>query len=159
MFHLVKVMGFPVVMGGCESWVIKKPEHWRIDAFELWCWRRLSRAPWTGRRSNQSIQGKSVLDIHWKDWCWSWSSNPLSTLSKELTLWKRPWYREGMKVRGEGDDRGWDGWAASPTQWPWVWESSRIDREAQDGQGSLACCCPWGLKESDVTERLNWTDF
>ena len=54
-FHLVKTMVFPVVMYGCESWTIKKAEHWRIDAFELWCWRRLLRVPWTAKRSNQSI--------------------------------------------------------------------------------------------------------
>ena len=66
--HLVKAMVFPVVMYGCESWTVKKAEH-RIDAFELWCWRRLLRVPWTARRSNQSILKESVLNIHWKDWC------------------------------------------------------------------------------------------
>ena len=65
--HLVKAIVFPVVMYGCESWTIKKDEHQRIDAFELWCWRRVLRAPWTARRSNQSILKKSVLNIHWKD--------------------------------------------------------------------------------------------
>ena len=64
--HLVKDMGFPVVMCGCKSWTIKKAEHRRIDAFELWCWRRLLRVPWTARRSNQSILKESVLNIHWK---------------------------------------------------------------------------------------------
>ena len=64
---LVKAMVFPVVMYGCESWTIKKAEYQRIDAFELWCWRRLLRVPWTTRRSNQSVQQKSVLNIHWKD--------------------------------------------------------------------------------------------
>ena len=65
--HLVKAKVFPVVMYGCESWTIKKAEHQRIDAFELWCWRRLLRVPWTARRSNQSILKKSVLNIHWKN--------------------------------------------------------------------------------------------
>ena len=65
--HLVKAMIFPVVMYGCESWTIKKAEGRRIDAFELWCWRRLLRVPWTARRSNQSILKESVLNIHWKD--------------------------------------------------------------------------------------------
>ena len=106
---LVKAMVFPVVMYGCESWTIKKAEHWRIDAFELWCWKRLLRVPWTARRSNQSIQRKSVLNIHWKDWCWSWNSNTLATWCKELTHLKRPWCWERLKVGGEGDDRGWDG--------------------------------------------------
>ena len=90
--HLGKAMVYPVVMYGCESWTIKKTEHQRIDAFELWCWRRLLRVPWTARRSNQSILKKSVLNIHWKDWCWSWNSNTLATWWEELTHWKRPWY-------------------------------------------------------------------
>ena len=66
---LVKAMVFPVVMYGCESWTIKKAEHQRIDAFELWCWRRLLRVPWTARRSNQSILKDINLGVHWKDWC------------------------------------------------------------------------------------------
>ena len=65
--HLVKVMVFPVVMYGCDSWIIKKAERRRIDAFKLWCWRRLLRVPWTARRSNQSILRRSVLNIHWND--------------------------------------------------------------------------------------------
>ena len=65
--HLVKAMVFPVVMYGCESWTIKKAEHRRIDAFELWCWRRLLRVPWTARRSNQSILKETVLGVHWKE--------------------------------------------------------------------------------------------
>ena len=96
-----------------------------IDAFELWCWRRLLRVPWTARRSNQSILKESVLNTHWKDWCWSCSSNPLATWCEELTHWKRPWCWERLKVGGEGDNRGWDGWMASPTPWTWVWASSR----------------------------------
>ena len=122
---LVKAMVFPVVMHGCESWTINKVEHWRIDAFELWCWRKLLRVPWTARRSNQSILRKSVLNIHWKDWCWNWSSNTLATWCKELTHLKRPWCWERLKAGGEGEDRGWYGWMASPTQWTWVWASSR----------------------------------
>ena len=65
--HVVKAMVFPVVMYGCESWTIKKAEHQRIEAFELWCWRRLLRVPWTARRSNQSILKEIVLNIPWKD--------------------------------------------------------------------------------------------
>ena len=105
----------------------------RTDAFKLWCWRRRLRVPWTARRSNQSILGKSVLSIHWKDWCWSWNANPLATWCEELTHLKRPWCWEGLKAEGEGDDRGWDGWMASPTQWTWVWVNSGslvMDREA-----------------------------
>ena len=80
---LVNAIVFPVVMYGCENWTIKKAEHWRIGAFELWCWRRLLRVPWTARRSKQSI-----LNVHWKDWCWSWSSNTLATWCEELAHWK-----------------------------------------------------------------------
>ena len=83
-------MVFPIDMYGCESWTIKKAEHQGIDGFELWCWRRLLRVSWTERRSNQSIlKEKSVLNIHWKDWCWSWSSNTLTTWCEEVTHWKR----------------------------------------------------------------------
>ena len=68
---------------------------------------------------------KPSLNIHWKDWCWSWSSNTLATWCEELFHWKRPWCWERLKAGGKGDDRGWDGWMASPTQWTWVWASSR----------------------------------
>ena len=122
--HLVKVIVFPVVMYGCESWTIKKAEGWKIDAFELWFWRRLLRVPWTARRSNQYILKKSTLNIHWKDWCWSWNSNPLTTWCEELTHWKRPWCWETLKAGGEGDDREYNGWMVSPTQWTWVWVGS-----------------------------------
>ena len=91
---LVKAVVFPVVMYGCESWIIKKAERQRIDAFELWCWRRLLSVPWTARRSNQSIVKKVNLNIRWKDWCWS--SNTLATWCKELMLWKI----EGKRGRG-----------------------------------------------------------
>ena len=120
--HLVKAMVFPVVMYGCESWTIKKAEPWRIDAFELWCWRRLLRVPWIARRLNQLTLKDISPDINWKDSCWSF--NTLATWCKELTHWKRPWCWERLKAGGEGDDRGWDGWMASPTRWTWVWVSS-----------------------------------
>ena len=67
---------------------------------------------------------KSVLNIHWMDWCWSWNSNTLAPWCEELTHWKRPWCWERLKAGGEGDDRGWDGWMVSPTQWTWVWVNS-----------------------------------
>ena len=91
--NLVKAMVFPLVMYGCESWTIKKAESWRIDAFELWCWRRLLRVPRTARRSNQSIL-KEIKNTHWEDRSWSWSSNILATWFEELTHWKRPWFWE-----------------------------------------------------------------
>ena len=122
-------------------------ERQRIDAFELWCWRKLMRVPWTARRSNQSIL-KEVSPEYSLERCWSWSSNSLITWSEELTHSKRPWCWQRSKVRGEGDDRGWDGWMASLTRWIWVWVG--------DGQGGLACWDSWGRKESDTTERLIW---
>ena len=139
--RLVKAMVFPVVMYGCESWIIKKAEHQRIDDFELWC----LRVPWTARRSNQSILKESALNIHWKDWCQS--SNTLATWCKELTHWKTPWCWERLKAGGEGSSRGWDGWMASLTQWIWVWANSGDS----EGQGSLVCCSPQGHKELDTT--------
>ena len=101
---IVKAMVFPVVMYGCKSWTIKKAEHQIIDAFKLWCWRRLLRVPWTAR--------KSTLNIHWKDWCWSRSSNTLATSCKELTHWKRSWCWEkieGRRRRGRQRMRWLDG--------------------------------------------------
>ena len=82
---LVKAMVFPVVIYGFDSWTIKKAECRRIDVFELWCWRRLLRIPWTERRSNQSILNEINPEYSWKAWCWSWSSNTLATWCKELT--------------------------------------------------------------------------
>ena len=152
--HLVKAMVFPAIMYGCESWPIKKAECWRIDAFELWCWKRLLRVPWTARRSNQSILKESVLNIHGNYWCWSWNSNTVATCCQERTHWKKPdagkdwrWEEKGMT---ENEIVGWN---------------HRLDgnkfEEASgvgDGQGSLMCFSPWGRKESDTTERLNWTE-
>ena len=124
--RLVRTIVFPVVMCGCESWTIKKAEHWRIDAFELWCWRRLLRVPWTARRSNQSILKEIspeysleglMLKLKLQYFGLLMRRNDL--LEKTLMLGKI----EGLG--GEGDDRGWDGWVASPTRWIWVWAGSR----------------------------------
>ena len=105
--RLVKAMVFPVVMYGCETWMVKKAECWRIDAFELWCWRRLLRVPWTARSSNQSVLKEiSPGSVHWKDWCWSWNSNTLATSCEELTHWKRLWCWERLRAAGERDDGG-----------------------------------------------------
>ena len=110
--HLVKAMAFPVVTYGCESGTIKKAEHQRTDAFELWCWRRLLRVPWTSRRSNQSVLKETSPDFRWKDW--SWSSNTLATWSKELTHWKDPDAGEdwGQEEKGTTEDEmvGWHHW-------------------------------------------------
>ena len=125
---LVKAMVFPGVMYGCESWTLKKAEHQRIKVFELWCWRRLLRVPWTARKSNQSILKETSPEYSWWIfWCWSWNSNTLATWCKELTHLKRPWCWKRLKAGGEGDDRGWDVilcWMASLTQWTWVWPIS-----------------------------------
>ena len=104
---LVKAMVFPVVMYGCENWTIKKAEHRRIDAFELWCCRRLLRVPWTARRSNQSIlkeisPGCSLERLMLKLKLQYF----MATSRKELTHWKRPWYWAGLGSGGGGDDRG-----------------------------------------------------
>ena len=101
--HLVKAVVFPVDMYGCENWTVKKAELWRIDAFELWCWRRLLRVPWTTGRSNSQSSGKSVLNIHWKDWCWTWNSNTLATCWGELTHLKTLMLQ---KIKGRRR-RGW----------------------------------------------------
>ena len=79
-----------------------------------------------GLQRDQTSQSwrKSVLNIHWKDWCWSWNSNTLATWCEVLTHWKRSWCWERLKAGGEGDDRGWDGWMASLTRWTWVWVNS-----------------------------------
>ena len=82
--------------------------------------------PWTHNELDMTKQlRRSVLGVHWKDWCWGWNSNTLATSCEELTHWKRLWFWEGLGAGGEGDDRGWDGWMASPTLWTWVWVNSR----------------------------------
>ena len=114
-----------------------------------------------GQQGDQTIQSlrKSVLNIHWKDWCWSWKSNTLTTWSVKMTHWKRSWFWERLKAEGEGNDRGWDDWMASQTQWTWVWhEVVHQTLGVGDGQGVLACCDTRGRKESDMTERLIWSD-
>ena len=110
-FSVVKAMVFPVARYRCESWTIKKAEHWRTDAFKLWCWRRFLRVSWTARRSNQSILKKSILNIRWKDWCWSRSTDALTSVVKSWFIGKYPdagqdW---GQEEKGATDDQmvGW----------------------------------------------------
>ena len=141
-------------MYGCESWTIQKAKHWRIDAFELRCWRRLE----------SPLDCKEIQPVHPKG-SQSWFS--LERLMLKLKLqyvghllqrtdsFQRSWCWERLKVGGEGDKRGWDGWMASPTQWAWVWVNSGSWRWT----GRPACCSPWGRKESDMTELLNWTEL
>ena len=122
--HLVKAMVFPVVLYGCESWTLKKADCGRIDAFELWCWRRLLRVPWTARRSNQSILKEISTGYSLEGLRLTLRLQYLATWCEELTHLKRPWCWERLRAGGEGDDRRWDGWMASPTQWTWVWVDS-----------------------------------
>ena len=117
-------MVFLVVMYGCESWTVKKAEHQRIDAFELWCWRRLLRVPWTAKRSNQSILKEINLGISLEGRMLKLKLQYLATSCEELTHWKRLWYWEGLGAGGGGDDWGWDGWMASLTRWTSVWVNS-----------------------------------
>ena len=121
--RLVKAMAFPVVMYGCESWTMKKAENRRTDAFEVWCWRRLLRVPWTARRSNQSI----LKEISWV------FIGRTDVKAESPILWPpdaKSWLigkdsdGEGLGAGGEGDDRGWDGLMASLTWWTWVWVNS-----------------------------------
>jgi len=140
---------FPVVMYGRENCTIKKAEHWRIDAFELWCWRRLLTVPWTARRSNQSILKEISPEYSLERLMLKLQY--FGHLMGRTDSFERPWCWERLKAGGEGDDRRWDGWMASPTWWTWVWASSGVG----EGQGSLVCYGSWGTKESDMTERLN----
>ena len=143
-------MVFPVVMYGYESWTIKKAEHWRIDAFELWCWRRLLRVPWTARRSNQSILKKISPEYSFEQLMLKLKLQYFGHLVRNWLIGKDPdagkdW-RQGEKGTTEGEMVGWH---------------HRLNRHefeqalgVGDGQGCL--CSPWGHKELDTTERLHW---
>ena len=147
--HLVKAMVFPVVMYGCQSWTIKKAEHWRTEAFELWCWGRHMRAPWTPRRANQSI----LKEIN--------SEYSLETLILKLKLqyFGRLMWRanslEKMLMLGNIEGRRRRGW--QKMRWFDGVNGHEFEQTLGDseGQGSLACCSPWGRKESDMNEQLN----
>ena len=124
--HIVKATVFPVMTYGCESWTIKKAECWRIDAYELWCQRRLLRVPWTARISNNSI----LKEIN-PEFSLEWLMLKLKLqyfghlMQRANSLGKKPWCWERLKAGGKGDNRGWDGWMASSTQWTWIWANSR----------------------------------
>ena len=139
----------------CESWTIKQAECRRVDAFNCGVGEDSWESLGLQRDPTSPSSRRLALGVLWKDWCWSWNSNSLATWCKELTHLKRPWCWERLKVGGEGDDRGWDGWMASLTQWTWVW----VNSGSWWWRGGLACCSPWGCKESDMTERLNWTEL
>ena len=140
----------------CESCTIKKAGCWRTDAFELWCWKRFLRVLGLQGDPTSPSWRKSVLNIHWKDWYWSWNSNTLATWWEELThFWKHPdagkdW-RQGEKEMTEDVMVGWhyrpDG------------HEFELAPGVGDGQGGLVCCGSWGCKESGMTEWLNWTEL
>ena len=151
--RLVKAMVFPVVMYGCESWTVKA-EWRRIDAFELWCWRRLLRVPWTARRSNQfilkeispgiSLEGMMLkLKLQYFGHLMRW------LIGKDYDA-RRDWGQE-EKGTTEEEMAGWHHWLGG--------RESEWTPGVGDGQGGLACCDSWGHKESDTTERLNWTEL
>ena len=147
-------MVFPVVMYGCESWAMKKAERWRIDAFELWCWRRLLRVPWTARRSNQSI----LKEISPK-----YSLEGLK-LKLRLQSFGHLMRRADSLEKDLDSGKDWRWEEKGTTEEEMVgWHHQLNDHEIEqapgvgDGQGSLVCCSPWGCKESDTTEQLNWT--
>ena len=121
--RLVKAMVFPVVMYGCESWTVKKAERWKINAFKLWCWRRLLRVLWTVRRSNQFILKDISPGCSLEVLMLKLKLQYFVHLMRRTDSLKRPWCWERLKA-WEGDNRGWDGWMASPTQWTWVWLNS-----------------------------------
>ena len=107
--HIVRAMVFPIVMYRCETWTIKKAECWRIDAFELGYWRRLSRVPWTARRSNQLILKEINPEFSLEGLMLKLKLQYLATWCKEPTYWKRPWRWDRLRAGGQGGSRRWDG--------------------------------------------------
>ena len=149
--RLVKAMVFPVVIYGCESWTVKKAERRRIDAFELWRWRRLLRVPWTARRSNQSIlremsPGCSLEALMLRLKLQYFGHLTWRVDSLEKTDAGRDW---GQEEKGTTEDEmaGWHHWL-NGHEFGWT-------PGVGDGQGGLACCDSWGCRELDTTERLN----
>ena len=154
--HLIKAMVFPVVMYACESWTIKDAEHWRIDAFDLWCWRRLLRVPWIARRSNQSIL---------KEISPEYSLERSDAEAETPILWP-PDVKNWLIGKDPDAGKDWRREEKGTTEDEMVgrhhWRDGHEFESALgvvDGQGSLACCRPWGCKESDTTKWLNWTTY
>ena len=104
--HLVKAMIFPVVMYGCDRWTIKKADHQRLDAFELWCWRRLFRVPWTSRRSNQSILKEISAEYSLEGLMLKLKFQYFGHLMQRTDSFEKPWCWERLKAGGEANDRG-----------------------------------------------------
>ena len=154
--HLVKAMVFPVVMYGCESWTVKQAEHRRIDAFELWCWRRLLRIPWTTRRSNQSIL-KEISPGCSLEWVMlKLKLQYFGHLMQRVDSLKRVCCCGGLGAGERGDDRGWDGWVASLTRWTFVWVNSR--RWWWTGRPGVLRFTGSQRVRHDWVMELNWTE-
>ena len=149
---IVKVMVFPVVMNRCESWTIKKGECQRIDAFELWCWRRLLRVRWTARRANQSIFKEINPEYSLKGLMLKLQYS--GHLMQRADSWKRPWCWERLRAWGEGDNRGWDGRMASLTCWTWVW----VDSMSWWWTGRPWCAVVLGVAKSR-TRLSDWIEL
>ena len=154
--HLVKAMVFPVVMYGCESWTVKKAEHRRIDAFELWCWRKLLRVPWTARRSNQSILKEISPGVSLEGMVLKLKLQYFGHLMWIVDSLEKTLMLGGIAGRRRGH-RGWDGWMASRTRWTWVWVNSR--RWWWTGRpGVLRFMGSQEVGHNWATE-LNWTEL
>ena len=149
-------MIFPVVVYGYESWTIKKAECQRIDAFELWCWRRLLRVPWTSRRSNQSILKETSPECSLEGLMLKLRLQYFGHLMWK-TLLKRPWCWQWLKAEGEGDNRGWDGWMSSLTQWTWVWVNS--GSWWWTGRPGVLWFMESQRAGHDWVTELNWTEY
>ena len=150
--RLAKAMLYPVIKYGCESWTVKKVEFYRrIDSFELWCWRRLLRVPWTSRRSNQSILKEISTGCSLEGLMLKLKLQYFGHLMWRVDSFEKTWCWERLRAGGEGDDRGWDGWMASPTQWTWVGVNSCS--WWWTGRPGM----PWGhIVWHDWAAELNW---
>ena len=155
--RLVKAMVFPVVVYGCESWTIKKADRWRTDAFELWCWRRLLRVPWTARRPKQSILKEISPGCSLEGLMVKLKLQYCGHLMRRADSLKRPWCWERLRAGGEGDDRGWDGCMASPTRWTWVWVNS--GSWWWTGRPGMLWFMESQRVGHDWVTKLNWTDY
>ena len=155
--YLGKAMVFPVVMYGCESWTVEKAEHWRIDAFELWRWRRLLRVPWAARRSNQSILKEISNGCSLEELMLKLKLQYFGHLMQRTDSLEKTQMLGRLKEGGEGDDREWDGWMASLTQWTWVWVNSG-SWQWTGRPGMLQSMGFQRVRHNWVTE-LNWTEL